>query len=267
MALESGDLMVSQATITAMIISMSLSVLIPVILIIIFKRKYKISIKVVLFGVLTFILFVGILEGAFNGLLLNSAATAPFFESAWVLVPYGALMAGIFEEVGRYIMMRFALKKYRDWHDGLAFGIGHGGIESILILGISNLTMIIYANQINAGTFDQLMANDTLKEVLMPIKEQLTATSPLMAALGPIERVCAIALHIALSILVMYAIKSGKMKYLIYAIAFHALFDVPAALYQTGILPNIFIVEAIIVLFAIIAVVYIVRSRKMWKSS
>src|SRR5699024_10445742 len=106
-----------------------------------------------------------------------------------------------------------------------------------------------------------------LKEALMPIKEQLTATSPLMAALGPIERVCAIALHISLSILVMYAIKSRKMKYLICAIAVHVLVDVPAALYQTGILPNIFVGEAIIVLFAIIAVVYIVRSRKMWKSS
>src|SRR5690625_2683858 len=139
---------------------------------------------------LTFVLFVVILEGAFNGFLLNSAATAPFFENAWVLVPYGALMAGVFEEVGRYIMMRFALKKYRDWQDGLAFGIGHGGIESILILGLSNLTMIIYAIQINAGTFVQLMTNDALKEALMPIKEQLTATSPLLAALGPIESMC-----------------------------------------------------------------------------
>lgn len=267
MALEGGDLIVSQATIKAMLISMSLSLFIPVILIIILKRKYKISIKVVLFGALTFILFAVILEGALNGFLLNNAVTAPFFGNAWVLVPYGALMAGVFEEIGRYTMMRFALKKHRDWKDGLAFGIGHGGIESILILGLSNLTMIIYAYQINAGTFDQLMSNENLKSALLPIKEQLIATSPLMTALGPIERVCAIALHIALSVLVMYAIKSKKIKYLVSAIVIHALFDVPAALYQTGVLPNVFIVEAIIVLFAILAVLYIVRSRKIWKNN
>lgn len=257
--------MVSQSTITAMIISMSLSVLIPVILFVIFKRKYNISIKVVLFGTLTFILFVQIIEGTIHGILLNNEATAPFFESLWVFIPYSVLMAGVFEEVGRYIMMSLALKKYREWKDGLAFGIGHGGIESILILGLSNLTMVIYALQINAGTFEQLLTNDTIREALMPIKEQLIATSPFMAALGPVERMCAIALHISLSIVVLYAIKSKQIKYLIYAIVAHALFDIPAALYQTGILSNVFIVEMITVLFAIIAVLYIVRSGKMWE--
>src|SRR5699024_5551368 len=125
-----------------------------------------------------------------------------------VYVPYAVLTAGVFEEAGRYIMMILVLKNYREWRDGLAFGIGHGGMESILILGLSNLTMIIYAMQINAGTFEQLLTNETVKQALIPIKEQLITASPLMTALGPIERICAIALHIALSILVLYAIKN-----------------------------------------------------------
>ncbi|WP_029269092.1 YhfC family intramembrane metalloprotease [Virgibacillus alimentarius] len=257
--------MVSQITITVLIITMCLSVLIPIFLFFLFKKKYDISMKVVLFGALTFILFVQILEGIINGYILNSATMASFIENAWVFIPYTVFMAGIFEEVGRYIMMRFALKRYRKWKDGLAFGIGHGGVESIFILGLSNLSMIIFAFQINAGTFDQLLTNDSIKEVLMPIKEQLIAASPYMMMLGPVERLCAIALHIALSILVLYGVKSKKIQYLVYAVLAHAVFNLPAAFYQAGLLSNVLIIELLTVLFTIIILIFVFRSGNWFK--
>src|SRR5699024_12285388 len=109
---------------------MCLSVLIPIFLFFLFKKKYDISMKVVLFGALTFILFVQILEGIINGYILNSATMASFIENAWVFIPYTVFMAGIFEEVGRYLMMRFVLNRYRKWKEWQAFGVGDVGVRT-----------------------------------------------------------------------------------------------------------------------------------------
>src|SRR5699024_12320352 len=41
------------------------------------------------------------------------------------------LSAGIFEEVTRYVLMRFVMYK-RTWQSGFFFGAGHGVIEAII---------------------------------------------------------------------------------------------------------------------------------------
>ena len=48
---------------------------------------------------------------------------------------YGGLMAGVFEETGRYVSFKWFLKKETRIQDGLSYGIGHGGIEAMLIVG------------------------------------------------------------------------------------------------------------------------------------
>ncbi len=257
--------MVSQAVITMIMINAVLAILIPSVLFIFLKKKYRISFKPVLFGILTFIVFAQIIEAAVHGILFTNETTAAMLDKAYVFVPYAVLMAGIFEETGRYVVMALFMKKYREWKDGLAFGTGHGGIEAVLILGLSNIMMLIYALQINNGTFDQMLANDAISEALLPVKEQLLTASPLLSILGPVERIAAITLHIAMSVIVLYALKSKQIRYLFYAIFLHALFDLPAALFQAGIFTNIYIIEAIMVLFAVCAVIFITRSRKWFE--
>src|SRR5690625_4607416 len=41
------------------------------------------------------------------------------------------LSAGVFEEMARFIIMRFFMKQ-RNWQSGFLFGAGHGGIEAVL---------------------------------------------------------------------------------------------------------------------------------------
>jgi uncharacterized membrane protein YhfC len=52
---------------------------------------------------------------------------------------YGGLAAGSFEELGRFILFTWLLKKYRDYKSGISFGIGWGGIEAVLL----TLTMVV----------------------------------------------------------------------------------------------------------------------------
>ena len=259
--------MVSQGTMAAMTTSMVLSIVIPLLLLIFAKWKYGISLKVVFAGMFTFILFAQVLEGVLNVVLFSNETAGSFLNKAWVYVPYGSLMAGLFEETGRFLVFTFMLKKAREWKDGLAFGIGHGGIESILVLGLSNVSMLIYAQMINAGTFEDLFVNEAMKESLLPIQEQLLGASASMFYLGIFERVCAITLHIALSILIVYGISKNRKRMLVYAILIHSVFNIPAALYQKGIITNSVVLEAIIAVFAVICAYFIVRSKREWFQS
>ncbi|MBS4206846.1 YhfC family intramembrane metalloprotease [Bacillus sp. FJAT-50079] len=257
--------MVTTATMIAIIVSFLIAVGTPIALLIIFKKKFGISLKVLLFGMLTFFLFAQVLEGlAHSFFLVGNETTKQWFENPWLFMLYGGLMAGIFEETGRFLMMKFALKKFRRWKDGLSFGIGHGGIEAILLIGINSVMLFVFALMINNGTFESLIVNEQASVALAPVQEQLTTGSPLLILLSGIERLGAMSLHIGLSILVLYAIKSKRPLYFIYAILIHALFDFPAALYQAGVIKNIFMIEAFIAIVAIGAVVWTVKSKRLF---
>lgn len=258
--------MVSISMFAAIIAAFIIAVGVPVMLLIVCRKKWAISIKVVLFGMLTFVVFAFILESTVHSIVLVMyKPTKEFFSNPWMFMLYGGLMAGLFEETGRWLAMKYVLKPFRRWKDGLAFGIGHGGIEAILLVGINSITMLVFAVMINSGSFDALLSNPAASEALQQVHTQLTRESPVAALVGGVERLSAFAIHIALSILVMLAVRRGRIKYLLYAILIHALFDFPAALYQKGVLSNLYAVEAILLLFGAGSVFWIIKSRKMFQ--
>ena len=58
-------------------------------------------------------------------------------------------------------------------------------------------------------------------------------------------------LHISLSVVVFRAVRQYKAKYLVLAVALHALFDVPAALYQCGVIHNMPFLEGLLLILCL----------------
>lgn len=256
--------MVTNSTIISIVISLLITVGAPIILLFIFKKKFSISGKVLLIGMLTFFLFAMVFESIAHFLFLSVIeSTKTLLENPWLFMLYGGLMAGIFEEVGRYIMMKYTLKQYRQWKDGLAFGLGHGGIEAILLVGVNNVVMLVFALMINNGMFDTLISGQS-EDAFAPIKDQLVNSSSTLFLLGGIERLSVIAIQIGLSVFVLYAVRKKKLIYLMYAIFIHAIIDFPAALYQTGVIKNIMVIELYIALVAIGSIFWIIQSRRLF---
>ncbi|CAF1819919.1 YhfC family intramembrane metalloprotease [Bacillus subtilis] len=258
--------MVSQEAVVFLALSGAIAFLLPIGLIVWFKRKYGASLKVFFIGALTFFVFAQLLEGGVHVYVLqvNEMTKEAMQHPLWYGI-YGCLMAGIFEECGRYLMMRFFMKRHHTWADGLAFGAGHGGLEAILITGLSSISLIVYAFAINSGTFEQLLVNGDVKQALLPIQEQLLHTPSYEWMLGGIERISAIAVQIGLSLLVLYAVKSRRPLFLLYSILLHALFNVPAVLYQRGIIEHAAAVEIIVALIAALSVYWIVKAKRVFQ--
>jgi len=140
--LESGESMVSNTVIASIVFQLVVSILVPIIVLVYFRKKYNINLKIVGVGVLIFIGFTQILETPFQLFMRGNPTTAEFLENPFIFSIFGGLTAGIFEELGRFVAFYYLLKKYRDYKDGLAYGIGHGGIESILVGGFAGFKLL-----------------------------------------------------------------------------------------------------------------------------
>ncbi|PEP56805.1 MULTISPECIES: YhfC family intramembrane metalloprotease [Bacillus] len=248
--------MVSNAVITSMIMQLAISVLVPIIVLVYFRKKYHINWKVVGVGVLIFIGFSQILETPFHVFMLGNPTTSEILKNPFLYAIYGGLTAAIFEEAGRFIAFFYLLKKYQEYKDGLAYGIGHGGIESISIGALASLQTLYFAISINNGSFSKLIEK---APQLSQVQDLLLSTPSYLYLLGSLERILTLVLQIAFSMLVLYGVKHKKYIFVIYAGLFHAFIDFFAALYQKQVI-NIFVAEGITLIFTICAFILI---RKM----
>ena len=258
--------MVSTLTVIAIFFSLACALVFPVVLCIVFLRRQHPGFVPVLLGMGVFILFVLVLEALMHNLVLSNPGINAFFgENIWAYALYGGLAAGIFEETGRFLVFRFLMKKKTEWKHGVAYGIGHGGIEAILLVALSFINLIVYAILINTGNFDAMTAAlpKTTADALIAVKGSLVGDVWWTYALGGIERLCTMAIQIALSILVLYSVVKKKYLYFGLAILLHAAIDFPAVFAQKGLI-SMPVMEGIVVVIAAASLVFILWSRKLF---
>ena len=171
-----------------------------------------------LVGAATFVLFALILESILHNLLSLTPLWAVLRGNVWLYGLYGSLAAGIFEETGRLLAFRLALKNEREPITALSCGVGHGGAEAILLVGLTMVNNLVLAVTVSAGGTDD--------PVMLEMAAQLAATPAGMFLWAAFERVGAVILHMALSVLVFAAVRRpGKMRLFPAAILIHAAAD------------------------------------------
>ena len=262
--------MVSIFTILALVFSLLACFVFPIVLCIVFMKKTRPGPLPLIMGIIVFIVFVFVLEQLMHyAFLVAIPATKILFENnIWIYATYGAFAAGIFEEGGRFLAFSIFLKKKREWKHGITYGIGHGGIEALLIAAPGVLNSLIYTFMINTGTYDALIKTQpkATADLLLQARDTLLTEASWMFALTGVERLCAICFQIALSVLVLYAIYSKRYMLIGLAVFLHAAIDFPAVLYQRGLLP-LWLIEAYCVVLAVPALIFIIRSRKLFQAA
>jgi uncharacterized membrane protein YhfC len=250
--------MISSAALISMVITSVFISLLPMIVFAFFRKKEKIGFKSVLIGAVGFFVTVQILEQSLHKVVIgNNLIPNPILFSI-----YGALAAGVFEETARFIAFKTILKNNHQWKDGIAYGIGHGGIEAIII----GATFIVMGIMIRTGTFDTILGQQVSADQAAQMKKliiQNAANSNLL--LDIIERIFAFGIQIALTMVVLYAVKYRKNIYLFIAILLHTLIDTPAALFQSDLVTDIFVIEGMLFLIFIVAIVFLSKTKKIFR--
>ena len=88
-----------------------LGIAIPVCLSIYLVRKHRARLSTILIGAGTFILFALVLESIMHQLVLKGPLGASILDNTLLYAIYGGLAAGVFEETGRFLSMKFLMKK------------------------------------------------------------------------------------------------------------------------------------------------------------
>ena len=254
---------VSNLTLAVLGLNAVLGLALPLGLLLVLRRKLNASVVPFFVGCLTFFLVVMVLESAVHSLVLTGSFGQKIWETPWLYALYGGLAAGIFEETGRFAAMRLLKKKYPENTTALLYGAGHGGIEVLLVMGVTMMQNLVYALMINAGQTSRILASlpQAQAEVLASGLESLATTSPLLFLLSPLERIIALVLHMSLSVLVWQAAVGKRIWMLPAAIGIHALVDAAAVLLQQYGVP-VLLIEGVL---AAIDVVVVFLARRCSK--
>lgn len=250
---------VSTASIAGMVFSLIISVGLPIILLIAAKKKTNAKISSFFIGAATFVLFALVLEQILHFAVISATGgdlTGNSIKSnIWLYGIYGGLAAGIFEETGRFVAMRFIMKKNLTKENALMYGIGHGGIEAILVAGLGAVFNIATSLMINAGQLDMMLGtlDETTKAATMETLSQLCTLPSYTFFMSGIERISAIILHIALSYFVYRAVKEKRIGFYGAAVFLHALVNFSAVI-ANAYLPVI-ATEAIIFAMSVISAI------------
>lgn len=231
--------------IAAMAVTLLLAVGIPVALFIIIRKKYHAQIRSFFIGCAIFIVFALILEQVLHAVVLYGlgSVSVAVRENTWLYALYGGMAAALFEEAGRFIGMTFFMKKSLDKENALMYGAGHGGIEAILLIGFTYINNIVYSLNANSGMLDEMLQGENGAELYAALSPLADLPAGMFFAAG-LERVLAIALQIALSVMVYMAVKHGKNKWVFIAMLFH--FGVNFLAVAVNELANVWISELVV---------------------
>ncbi len=218
----------------------------PLVLGAILVRRYGVRWSLFGWGAVTFvgsqIVHLPLLQGLTLGLRdATMLRTHALVTNAIVL----GLAAGVCEEGARYLGYRFLVPDARTWAKALMLGAGHGGMEAILLGGLSGVATL---HLIASGTW----APETLALAAAPATARALPPGPMIPLLGALERVFALADHLALSVMVLQTFVRRSWRWLLAAIAWHALLD-GTAVYGAGTVSAVTL-EGILAVFALASV-------------
>ncbi|MEG2924332.1 MAG: YhfC family glutamic-type intramembrane protease [Oscillospiraceae bacterium] len=238
------------------------SIVLPVFLVIFVSKKYKVKIRFAFLGALGFVvmqLFIRIPLLQLPAINIFLIGLSPVL-SAMAL----AFTAALFETTGRYLVFKLFFSKEHSFASGLMGGIGHGGIEAIALIGTLYINNIIIASVLlfapNGSLANSLGINEAMANSFSTI-------SSFMFAGAGIERICTIAFHAFISVMLFYFMQKHKTWLgFTLAIIMHTTVDFSIPMLNM-IFANTQMPLALIVLFGIMSIIGIVYFKKIhWPS-
>lgn len=250
-----GD--IGYANIVLMILTIGVLSVLPLGALLLWRCKTHGKMTAVLGGILGFILFSRILESGVHVffIFMDNPVSRLINGSTALYTLYGCAMAGIFEEVGRYIFFRFVLKNERSPQTAVGYGIGHGGIEVYVNVVLELLLMLLISVRYLKGGIAAVGENNT--GLLMSV----ASFTPIIYLYYIVERAAAMAFHVAASVIVFTSVRQRRPLLLLMAILLHGIVDIPAALTQRGVLSTGLYVGA----FSLLSAGICVAAWKIWK--
>lgn len=235
--------MISTASVTACMLTLFISLFLPVLVLVVYALRHRKEgvVSAWFLGAAGFFVSQILLRVPLLNLLASTEGFLSFAQSHPILYTLAlAFTAGLFELAGRYAVA-MAMRRKLSFPRSLAAGLGHGGIEAMLLVGLTYVNNLVYMLLIRSGSFDALVAQTAAAGVdvsqLEAVRDLLVQTSPALYLAAGYERLLTMVCHVALTVLVCYGVHSGHvLRGLLLCLGLHTLLDFSTVLTQLSAL-------------------------------
>lgn len=223
-------------SIIGMALTFIISLGLPLFLLFYCRKNYEVKTSSLIFGIIVYYIAAKVLDPFINAAILSNLGGS-FMNNILIYAVYVGLIAAVIEEGCRYFTLK-SLVKNVDEHNAFFFAVGFAGLEAILTAAWPQVSNILNSVLINNGMMGRtldLMQEPDLSATYFAIAPLWETPSLTFMLAGP-ERALIILMHICLSLVIFYFIKSGNKKYLAAALIAHfAVVAFSALMSQMGI--------------------------------
>ena len=223
---------VSGSSIAAMCVTLFISLVLPVIVLIVYalKNKRQGVPSAWFIGAAGFFVTQIVIRVPMLSTLSLMPGFMAFAENHYVVYSLMlGLTAALFEVVGRYASAKI-LSKNLTFTKGFAAGLGHGGIEAIILIGMTYVSNLLYVAMINTGAIEGVIAQTEALGVdvtqVYALVDTLVNGPAFVYLLAGYERILAMIGHVAMTLVVFYFMsKEETLKGIGICVLYHFVMD------------------------------------------
>jgi len=274
---------VSGGSIAAMCVTLFISLILPVVALIVYavKNKKQGVASAWFLGAAGFFVTQIVIRVPILSTLSLMPGFVSFVENHYVLYALMlGLTAALFEVVGRYASAKI-MSKNLTFTKGFAAGLGHGGIEAMVLIGMTYVSNLLYVAMINTGAIEGVIAQTEAMGVevaaeVYALVDTLVNGPAYLYLLAGYERILAMIGHVAMTLVVFYFMsKKETLKGIGICVLYHFVMDSMVGIISGLATPYLGSVISQNVSYAItyvfltamaaVAVVAIVKIKAAWK--
>ncbi len=188
----------------------------PVLIAWYWRQRKAVSFREFFVGILIFALFQPVLRLSWLIPLARWVNAHPDWKLPYLFL--AALTAALFEECGRWVAFRYVLRNRRNTNSAVMYGLGHGGLESMLFTGVGLVTLAIACELARHG----ILTSATMIDAIHAHARDFTFQSSLYAL---VERASALIGQVGLTLIVLQTFKRRQPRWIVTAIFLHFLID------------------------------------------
>ncbi len=218
------------------------------------------NLSAILLGLMMYIVFDTILLSTFDTIVLGQASlsVSEFLHADELrYTAYYAFIHALFYTAGFSVAYRMVMQSDTGIGTGFAVGIGCAGASAILDTArpmVSNLIAAFEINRIGADTFLANSEKETLESAAAAVKA-LQESSPVEYLFSGYEKILLVLVFISLGVIIHLAITHrASFYYLFAAMGMFFVTYIPSALYSTGYITSILLLEGLMTLTALACV-------------
>ena len=210
----------------------------PVIAAIWWHRRTGAVYRAFLYGAAVFFLFQIVLRLPWQIPLVARFGSNPAWQLP--LLAFSAFTAALFEEGGRYAGYRVLLRDAWTMRVAVMYGLGHGGLEAMLLVGVNLVASAVTLHLVSAGVI-------VTPRIVTAMHAVAAGYTPVAALAAVVERATAMAMHVGLSLVVLQAMVRSQWRWLALAVAIHFAVDFAAAFMADAVHAPTWVIEAALV--------------------